>query len=229
MLEFVLLVCCHWPSVKDTRLSSLRAFAQIICGRCLFLLNKWRAEKVSTSGLIATGCMRSAEYCMPYRCRAEIRVKSSFLLYYPPHLPLAAGKQRLSVCMLIEHENRVRLGLVSAALRQPGSQLTKAINLFNTHYSRSLLSVTSTNFKHHQLSALWLFLVVFNMTILPTFWLLQWTWHASGVLRDFICEYFCSEAGMGVDVPWALLISGLKCVAGLIRVWMLEICRARLS
>lgn len=145
LMQRCLSMCClcavidRLSKIRGSRVcTEQRAFAQIICGRCLFLLNKWRAEKVSTSGLIATGylrvrAMRSAEYCMPYRCRAEIRVKSSFLLYYPPHLPLAAGKQHLSVCVLIEHENRVRLGLVSATLRQPGSQLTKAVNLYYTH------------------------------------------------------------------------------------------------
>lgn len=74
-------VCHRYEALESAPLSEAErgAFAQIICGRRLFLLNKWRAEKVGTSGLVAAGylwtrAMRSAEYCMPYRCRAESRV-----------------------------------------------------------------------------------------------------------------------------------------------------------
>lgn len=74
-------VCHRYEALESAPLSEAErgAFAQIICGRCLFLLNKWRAEKVGTSGLVTAGylrarALRSAEYCMPYRCRAETRV-----------------------------------------------------------------------------------------------------------------------------------------------------------
>lgn len=132
-------------------------------------------------------------------------------------------------------------------------QLNKATNLYYTHYMASLCHVDSVL---HQLSMLWLLMVVFKvfnvgeafrsgllfgllivLLNLATFWLLQWALCHSSVVLWFFVTLFVSvfavkwgwRAGMGVDVPWALLITQLKCVTGLIRVWMLEICCARLS